>query len=141
MTKEQRRRKVFLLGRTVFVGDHSLVRDRSAVSKIVSQNRHKFTEVIQDSTESSVVDTILNFLRDAIFESELKAKLRFPELFQPSPERGLQHKISEQEAVQSETEALRLATNDRPVFVPAEEEEEALGQPLAEHMPGEGTLK
>ena len=123
LTKGQRRRKVYVLGRSVFAGDLSSTRDRSAISKIVSQNRQHFAEAIQESNESSVLDILSNLLREGIFESELKAKLRFPGLFQPSPERSLQHEISEQAAEQSEHDALRVATYERHALIPVDDGE------------------
>lgn len=57
-----------------------------------------------------VVDVIWSLLDSGVFESELKAKLAFPELYQPSPARNLQHDASEQEAARSEAEALDEAS-------------------------------
>ena len=125
MKKAERRRKVFLEVRSVWGEESGQVRDRSQVSQFVARHRSQLGEVIRDSNENSVIDTVFNFVKDGILDSELKAKLTFPELFHPSPERSLQHEVSEQEAVQSEADALRHAINEPYLLGPAEEEAKA----------------
>lgn len=49
---------------------------------------------------------IKTLLERQIFESELKAKIEFPGLFQTSPAGGLQHTESENDTAHSEAEAL-----------------------------------
>ncbi|KAI9717338.1 MAG: hypothetical protein M1828_007226, partial [Chrysothrix sp. TS-e1954] len=141
MTKEQRRRKVFLVGQSIFPSDPGFVRDRSAISKIVAQNRHRFAEVLQGSNESSLVDTILTLFKQGIFESELKARSHFSELFKPPQERSLQHEMSEQEAIQSKTEAPRQLANNGPMLAPPEKQEPARGQSLPKDIVSEVLLK
>ncbi len=109
-SKPERRRRIFLAARTVFVGDTARVRDRTTIKTVISRHPATFQSLKQSFGEDSVVDLILSFLEKGIFESELKAKLAFPQLYQPTPARNLQHDVSEQEAARSEAEALDEAS-------------------------------
>ena len=86
MTKAERRRKVFLEVRSVWGEESGQVRDRSQVSQFVARHKSRLEQVIRESNEASVIDTVFNFVREGILDSELRAKLTFPELFHPSPE-------------------------------------------------------
>jgi len=50
-------------------------------------------------------------LDQRVFESELKAKIAFPELFQTSPARDVQRNESENDAARSVAEALEELTS------------------------------
>ena len=105
-SKPERRRMVFLTARAVFFGDNAQIRDRSAVKTVLQRHTATFQQAIQDFGSNIVVDIIASLLENRIFESELKAKLAFPELYQVSAVRNLQHDASEQDAARSEAEAL-----------------------------------
>ena len=122
MSKAERKRKIFLEVRSLWGQESKQVRDRSQVSQFVTKHRSRLKDVIREANEASVTDTILNFIKDGILDSELKAKLAFPELFHPSPERSLQHEVLEQEATQSEADALRQAINEHQLDSSIEEE-------------------
>lgn len=82
--------------------------------KTISQNERHFQEVIKSFSKPIVHDITLSLLTNQVFESELKAKLAFPELFSVSAVRGLQHDASEQDAARSEKETLEeiVRSND-----------------------------
>ena len=105
--KAQRRRRVFLAARPVFVGNNAQIRDRKAVLTVIAEHEPAFTAILQELGKERVVSVIQTLLGDQVFESELKAKLAFPDLYQVSAVRGLQHATSEQEAARSEAEAFR----------------------------------
>lgn len=109
-SKSERRRRIFLAARTKFVGSSARIRDRAAIKTVISKDPATFQSLKQSFGDIVVVDIIWSLLDSGIFESELKAKLAFPELYQPSPARNLQHDASEQEAAQSEAEALDEAS-------------------------------
>ena len=109
-SKLERRRMIFLAARTVFVGTMARVRDRAAIKTLMSRHSAAFKSLKQSFGEIIVVDVIWSLLDSGIFESKSKAKLAFPELYQPSPARNLQHNASEQEAARSEAEALAEAS-------------------------------
>ena len=123
--KAERRRKIFLETRSVWGEEDSHVWDRPQVSRFVTRHRSRLAQAIRDSNESSVIDTILNFIREGVLDSEFKAKLTFPELFHPSPERSLQHEVSEQEAVQSEADALHKAVHGSQTVEPVQDKPES----------------
>ena len=109
-SKPERRRRIFLAARTVFVGHEARVRDRAAIKAVISRHPAALKSLQQNFGEQIVVDVIWTLLDNGIFESELKAKLAFPELYQPSQVRNLQHHASEQEVARSEAEALNEAS-------------------------------
>jgi hypothetical protein len=52
------------------------------------------------------VDILKALLEFRVFESDIQAKISFPELFQTTPSRGVQRAAFENEAARSEAEAL-----------------------------------
>ena len=106
-SKAERRRRVFLAARGTFVGTNAHIRDRNMMVKVISQNEQPFLEVIQSFSKAVVYDITRSLLVKEVFESELKAKLQFPELYSVSAVRGLQHDVSEQDAARSEQEVLQ----------------------------------
>ena len=108
--KSERRGRIFLAARTVFVGSTARVRDRTAVRTLLSQHPATFEPLKRSFGEEVVVSIVWSLIENGIFESELKAKLAFPKLYSPSPARNLQHDVSEQEAARSEAEALNEAS-------------------------------
>ncbi|KAL8702918.1 MAG: hypothetical protein Q9201_003898 [Fulgogasparrea decipioides] len=108
--KAERRRHVFLTARTVFVGPNAQIRDRKAIAAIVARHESTFQPLCQKFKTSRVIDITLSLLENRIFESELNTKLAFPELYQVSAARNLQHDLSEQHAARSEAEALEAVS-------------------------------
>ncbi|KAL8824418.1 MAG: hypothetical protein Q9191_005067 [Dirinaria sp. TL-2023a] len=105
VSKAERRRSIFLTARRVFVGSSAQIRDRKAIAAVVAQHGAIFQKLNESFGKESVIGVLLSLLDNGIFDSELKAKLAFPELFQVSAVRSLQHDASEQHAAQSEAEA------------------------------------
>jgi hypothetical protein len=62
--------------------------------------------LITDFGFDKIVDIVKALLDQCIFESELKAKIAFPELFQTSPARDVQRNESEDDAARSAAEVL-----------------------------------
>ena len=67
--------------------------------------------MIKDFGFDKVVDIVKTLLDQRVFESELKAKIAFPELFQTSPARDVQRNESENDAARSAAEALEELTS------------------------------
>ena len=105
-SKPERRRKVFLAARATFSGANAQIRDRNVIIRVVSKNERPFREIFHQFTRPIVFDIIQTLLLNRVFESEIEAKLAFPELYSISAVRGLQHAASEQDAARSEKEAL-----------------------------------
>lgn len=102
--KAERRRSIFLTAREVFVGSSAQIRDRKAIAAVFAKHEPTFRDLRKRFGENTIIDITWSLLRDGVFESELKAKLNFPELFQVSAVRSLQRDVSEQHAAQSEAE-------------------------------------
>lgn len=92
------------------MGTMARVRDRTAIRTVISRHPATFESLYQSFGDIIVVDIIWSLLDSGTFESKTKAKLAFPELYQPSPARNLQHDVSEQEAARSEAKALAEAS-------------------------------
>ncbi|KAL6712890.1 hypothetical protein ACLMJK_009602 [Lecanora helva] len=105
VSKAERRRKVFLAARDVFNGPNSQIRDRGMVIDVIMRNERPLREIIQSFSRLIVCDIIFYLLTKQVFESELKAKLAFPELYSVPSVRKLQRQASELEAARSEQEA------------------------------------
>ena len=105
VSRAERRRRIFLTARAVFIGPSAQIRERKDIRPLSSRHPDTFRQLNSAFGENVVVDIICSLLENGIFESELKARLNFPELYQVSAVRSLQHDVSEQDAVNSEAEA------------------------------------
>ncbi|KAH8684278.1 hypothetical protein BGZ60DRAFT_397194 [Tricladium varicosporioides] len=99
-------RRVFLAYRTVFTGPHAQIRKSKKVREVIEQHRASFEPLITDFGFDKVADIVKTLLDQHVFQSELKAKIAFPELFQTSPARDVQRNASENDAARSVAEAL-----------------------------------
>lgn len=104
-------RRVFLAYRTVFTGPHAQIRKSRKVREVIEQHRGSFQSLISDFGFDKVADIVKTLLDQRIFESELRAKIAFPDLFQTSPARDVQRNESENDAAQSAAEALEELTS------------------------------
>lgn len=75
------------------------------MEKFISRHDWSFRKELFNLDRQPVIDITLSLLRKQVFESEAKAKLVFPELYQVSAARSLQHDISEKNAARSEAKA------------------------------------
>ena len=124
ISKSERRRRIFLAARETFNGPNGKIRDRNVMIRVISKNERPFRDAIQSFSRNIVYDVIHSLLTNQVFESELKAKLQFPELYSVSAVRGLQHDASEQEAARSEQVALEeLAQSPDDVYVQYNEDD------------------
>ena len=114
VSKPERRRRIFLTARTVFVGPSAQFRDRKDIRPLISRHPDTFRQLNSAFGKDIVVDVIFSLLESGIFESELRAKLAFPELYQVSAVRTLQHDVSEQKAARSEAEAIDSVSHADP---------------------------
>jgi hypothetical protein len=104
-------RRVFLAYRTVFTGPHAHIRKSKKVREVIEQHRGSFQPFLRDFGFDKVADIVKTLLDQRVFESELKAKIAFPELFQTSPARDVQCNESENDAARSAAEALEELTS------------------------------
>jgi len=101
----------------VFAGPNAQLRKHKKVREVIEVHQHNFKPLIKDLGFEKVFDTVIFLLNGRIFQSELKAKITFPELFRTTPIRDVQHAESEKDAVRSEAEALEdlLSTDEAEV--------------------------
>ena len=100
------KRRVFLASRSVFSGQNVHIRRAKKIRETVLQYSSLFKPLVNDFGINKTTDIIKILLEQKIFESELKAKIEFPELYQISPARSLQHAALETDAARSEAEVL-----------------------------------
>lgn len=67
-------------------------------------------------------NVVRSLLEQQVFKSTLKAKIRFPEVFEVSPAQSAERSASEKEAVRSEADAIQVAVGgssrlDKDVYV------------------------
>ena len=130
VSKAERRRSIFLTARTIFAGPTAQVRNRKAIAAVVTKHEAAFRTPSRQFGRDILIDVLSSLIENGIFESEIKAKLAFPELYQVSAARSLQHDASEQHAAQSEAEAL-----DRLSLAHENDEEDQSDVP-GDHIPG-----
>ncbi len=100
------RREVYLLCRPIFSGSNAQVRKLKKVKELVGNSKVALAPLLRDIGEAKLIEILRDLLESRTFESELRAKVEFPELFRPSPFRDAQRQASEMSAARSTAEAL-----------------------------------
>lgn len=104
-------RVVFLALKNVFKGQNAEVRQPKAIRKLIKE--HQKLDTVAGLVREHNFDVVCNSARillcDDIFASTLKAKIRFPELFDLSPTQSAEKEASEAEAARHEADAIALA--------------------------------
>lgn len=108
------KRCVYLAYRTVFAGPNAQLRKHKKVREVIEAHQNAFRPLINDFGLEKIIEIVIILLNGRIFQSELEAKIAFPELFRTTPSRDVQRAETENDAVQSEAEALEdlLSAND-----------------------------
>jgi hypothetical protein len=101
------KRRVYLACRAIFVGEKAQMRQQSKVLKTVNSHQSSLQSLERDMGVQKIVDIAKELLEKSIFESELKAKMEFPELFRTTPAQHILHAASENDAARSEAAALK----------------------------------
>ena len=118
-------RLVYLALTNVFKGADAQVRNLKKIRERIQKNQHYggVQDLINEHNLDSVSSTAKVLLEQNIFESTLKAKIRFPEVFEVSPAQSAERAASEAEAAKTEAHAIRDAAEGRQAQVLVEEEE------------------
>lgn len=94
--------------KNVFRGPNAEVRQPKVVRKLIAQRQNDAD--VSSLMKTYDIDTVCNMARvllaDEIFKSTLKAKMRFPELFDVSPAQGAKRQASEVKAAINEAIAI-----------------------------------
>jgi hypothetical protein len=109
-------RLVYLALKGVLQGQDVHIRREKTVRKIIQkqQNHDDIKYLIREYSIDSLCQTAKALLRDQIFESTLKAKIRFPEVFEVSPNQTAERAMSEDEAAKSEDAAIQSVAEGQP---------------------------
>jgi len=107
-------RRVFLAYRSLFSGPNANIRQARKIRSVVQEHASSFGPLLKDFGSEKTVEILKALLETRVFESDIQAKIAFPELFQITPARSVQRAASENEAARSEAEALEeLVSGDR----------------------------
>lgn len=104
-------RVVYLALKNIFKGQSAQVRKTKSISKLIKQHKtqESVANLLREYNFDIVCNLASNLLGAEIFDSTLKAKVRFPELFDPSPTESAEKEASEAEAARHEADAIRHA--------------------------------
>ncbi|KAI0114084.1 hypothetical protein GGR51DRAFT_505449 [Nemania sp. FL0031] len=101
-------RVVYLALKNVFKGPNAEVRQLKVVRKLITKSQQDAD--VADLINAHNIDTVCNIARtlltEEIFESTLKAKIRFPEVFDVSPAQSAEREASEAEAAINDANAI-----------------------------------
>ncbi|KAH7393723.1 hypothetical protein BKA64DRAFT_626071 [Cadophora sp. MPI-SDFR-AT-0126] len=105
-------RLVYLALKNVFKGPDAELRASGKIRKRIQKHLDKDVEVralVAEHNLDNVCNTAKALLQDDIFASTLRAKIRFPEVFDVSPAQSAERVASEAEAARSDSDAIRGA--------------------------------
>jgi hypothetical protein len=100
-------RLVYLACQHIFRGSNSQVRKRKHVMNLLQQNKPTLTDILREHSIDRTCDVAKKLLDAQVFYSALRAKIRFPELFDVSPAQSAEREASEAEAARDEAKAVR----------------------------------
>jgi hypothetical protein len=104
-------RLVYLALKNTFKGTEAQVRKTKKVRELILRRQHNedVKNLIREHNVNNVCNVAKALLEQQIFESTLKAKIRFPEVFEVSPAQSAERSASEAEAAKTEADAIRVA--------------------------------
>ena len=110
-------RLVYLALRGVFLGPDALLRNQRKVRDRIQKYKDnaEIKALLQQHSEDSICSIAKLLLERQVFESSLKAKLCFPEVFDVSPAQSAEREASIAEAAKSEADAIRNVAEGRPI--------------------------
>ena len=108
-------RVVYLALKNLFKGQNAQVRKSKTVAKLIkgSNQEDAVANLLREHDFDTICTMAGRLLSAEIFESTLKAKVRFPELFDSSPAQSAEKEASEAEAARNEANAIKDATQNR----------------------------
>ncbi|KAI8189045.1 N-acetyl-6-hydroxytryptophan oxidase ivoB [Colletotrichum sp. SAR 10_75] len=123
-------------------GDAALFRKPKKIKETLLQNRGSLKHVFQEFDEVKLADIVKQLLENRLFESDLRAKVEFPELFRTSPQQDAQREASEADAAKSVADCLgEIARFEEEEEIPEEKDLEFLTRPLKDEVSIEAHLE
>lgn len=107
MSEQQKR--VYIAYRAVFKGEAALMRQRKAISKVVSNLRKSGQGRVEGLGESDIVDILEVMLKRNLFDLETKAQLALPAQFTTTSAHGGKYSLLKAAAGKSEAKVLKDA--------------------------------
>lgn len=116
-------RLVYLALKDSFKGADAQIRKAKKVRDLVQKAQHNVDvrDLIREHNLENVCIVAKALLEQQIFESTLRAKVRFPEVFEISPAQSAERSASEAEAARLEADAVRSASGGQNNDAPAGE--------------------
>lgn len=107
----------------IFQGQDSQIRKPASIKRLVTKHQEEpqVAQLLEQYSAPIIYDKLRTLLGDQVFESTLKAKEEFPELFEVSRARSAERAISEAEAAADHAKAVEEAltssdSNVRPYY-------------------------
>ena len=104
-------RLIYLALKNTFKGADAQVRKPKKIRELIQKQQQ--SRDVRDLVHAHNLDNVCNvakvLLDQQIFESTLKAKTRFPEVFEVSPAQSAERSASEEEAARTEADAIKVA--------------------------------
>ncbi|KAJ6101903.1 hypothetical protein N7486_004330 [Penicillium sp. IBT 16267x] len=95
-------RLVYLACQHIFRGSNSQVRKLKTVKGLIEQNKIALADILREYNIERTSNVAKKLLENRVFDSTLKAKIPFPELFDVSPTQSAEREASEAEAARYE---------------------------------------
>ena len=99
-------RLVYLYCSSIFNGANAQVRRAKKITQLLEEHKKSIKILTKEFALPSIVAVVKELLEERIFESLPRAKLRYPELFQPSEKQVAERAASEDEVIRVETAAV-----------------------------------
>lgn len=102
-------RVVYLALKNVFKGPDAEVRQPKTIRKLItrSQEQPDVAHLVRAHNIDVICSTARTLLTEEVFGSTLRAKIRFPEVFDVSPAQTAEREASEAEAARNEANAIK----------------------------------
>jgi hypothetical protein len=108
-------RRVFIAYRSLFSGPNANIRKPKKIQSLVQEHASSFKPLLNDLGSEKTMEILKILLDTRVFESDIQAKIAFPELFQTTPARNVQRAALENEVARSEREALEELVADNKI--------------------------
>ncbi|KAK5077834.1 hypothetical protein LTR64_003765 [Lithohypha guttulata] len=111
MNNQPDERSVYLALNNVIRGTDAQLRKQKKIREFIlkQQTNANVKALIESHNIDDVCNVVRSLLEQQVFESTLKAKIRFPEVFEVSPAQSAERSASEKEAARSEADAIQVA--------------------------------
>ncbi|KAK1634019.1 hypothetical protein BDP81DRAFT_433553 [Colletotrichum phormii] len=135
--------RVYSTCRAIFSGVDAQLRKKKKVKEVLIKNTVAVRSLFFSYGEEKTALMAQHLLETRVFESDLRAKVMFPNLFQSTPQQDAEREASEADAVRSVANALEEMSqsegegDDELDQIPEVYPEEACSTPPAEEVPEE----